>query len=148
MLNKKQIIWAVAMLTLPLWNGAGLLHAQNGINTPYSRYGFGIMADRSMGFNKAMGGISQGMRDGQQINVGNPASYSAVDSLTALFDLGFSIGNANFDMGNMKQNAKNSSFDYFAFQFRAWRHVGITAGIRPYTNIKYDFSSQATPVSG
>ena len=62
--------------------------AQNGINSPYSRYGFGIMTDRAMGFNKAMAGVAQGFRDGQQINTANPASYSAIDSLTALFDLG------------------------------------------------------------
>ena len=28
--------------------------AQNGVNSPYSRYGFGMQADRSMGFNKGM----------------------------------------------------------------------------------------------
>ena len=81
--------------------GGSLLFAQNGVNSPYSRYGFGMMADRAMGFNKAMGGVAQGFRDGQQINVSNPASYSAVDSLTALFDLGLSVFNGNYKMGNM-----------------------------------------------
>ena len=68
-------------------------HAQNGINTPYSRYGFGIQSERAMGFNKGMSGVAQGFRDGQQINIANPASYSEVDSLTALFDLGLSLQN-------------------------------------------------------
>lgn len=35
-------------------------HSQNGINSPYSRYGFGILSDRAMGFNKGMSGVSQG----------------------------------------------------------------------------------------
>ena len=119
--------------------------AQNGVNSPYSRYGFGIMADRSMGFNKGMGGVAMGFRDGQAINAANPASYSAVDSLTALFDLGFSLYNANFKMGELQSNAKNSSFDYFAFHFRATKGLGIAVGILPYTNINYSFSS--TPKS-
>ena len=59
----------------------------NGVNSPYSRYGFGILSDRSMGFNKGMGGVAMGFRDGQTINAAIPASSSAVDSLTALFDL-------------------------------------------------------------
>jgi hypothetical protein len=33
--------------------------AQNGINSPYSRYGFGIQSERAMGFNKGMGGVAQ-----------------------------------------------------------------------------------------
>lgn len=147
---KKQRILILAFSLLPSFGGVGggLLFAQNGINSPYSRYGFGMMADRAMGFNKAMGGVAQGFRDGQQINVGNPASYSAVDSLTALFDLGLSIFNGNYKMGNMQQNAKNASFDYFAFQFRAKRGLGVTLGLLPYTNISYNFTSPATTVSG
>lgn len=120
---------------------ATVLHAQNGINTPYSRYGFGIQSERALGFNKGMGGVAQGFRNGQQINIANPASYSAVDSLTALFDMGISLQNGNYKMGNLQQNVRNSSFDYFAFQFRAFKHVGVTIGLMPITNIKYNFSS-------
>ena len=125
---------------------AGEIAAQTGVNSPSSRYGFGSMADRSMGFNKAMGGVAQGFRSGQEINPANPAAYSAVDSLTALFDIGFSLHNGNYDMGGQKQNAKNASFDYFAFQFRAFRRVGIALGVQPYTNIDYSFSSETETI--
>ena len=123
-------------------------HAQNGINTPYSRYGFGIQSERAMGFNKGMGGIAQGFRNGREINIANPASYSAVDSLTAIFDLGLSLQNSNHKMGNLQQNVRNSSFDYFAFQFRAFKNVGMTIGVMPITNIKYNFSSSSETLEG
>lgn len=139
----KKIIFALLMVSLPL-----VSFAQNGINSPYSRYGFGIMADRSMGFNKGMGGVAMGFRDGQSINVANPASYSAVDSLTALFDLGLSLYNANFKMGDLQSNAKNSSFDYFAFHFRATKGLGIAIGILPFSNINYNFSSTPQKTEG
>lgn len=139
----KKIIFAILMVSLPL-----VSFAQNGINSPYSRYGFGIMADRSMGFNKGMGGVAMGFRDGQSINVANPASYSAVDSLTALFDLGLSLYNANFKMGDLQSNAKNSSFDYFAFHFRATKGLGIAIGILPFSNINYNFSSTPQKTEG
>lgn len=121
--------------------------AQNGVNSPYSRYGFGILSDRSMGFNKGMGGVAMGWRDGQIINVANPASYSAVDSTTALFDLGISLHNDNLKMGNLQQNAKNTSFDYFAFHFRASKNVGVALGILPFSNIKYSFASSAETIN-
>lgn len=123
-------------------------HAQNGINTPYSRYGFGIQSERSVGFNKGMAGIAQGFRNGQEVNIANPASYSAVDSLTALFDMGISVQNSNHKMGALQQNVRNSSFDYFAFQFRAFKNVGMTLGVMPITNIKYNFSSSSETLAG
>lgn len=122
--------------------------AQNGVNSPYSRYGFGILSDRSMGFNKGMGGVAMGFRDGQTINVANPASYSAADSLTALFDLGVSLYNTNLKMGNLQSNIKNSSFDYFAFHFRATKGLGIAVGILPFSNINYNFSSVPQKTEG
>ncbi len=125
-----------------------LSHAQNGINSPYSRYGFGMQAERSMGFNKGMGGVAMGFRDGQIINVANPASYSAVDSLTALFDLGMSLYNGNYKMGDLQMNAKNSSFDYAAFHFRATNGIGVALGILPYTNINYNFASSENKIEG
>lgn len=139
----KKYLLALAVTTLSCGS-----YAQNGVNSPYSRYGFGLLSDRAMGFNKGMGGVAQGFRDGQQINIANPASYSDVDSLTALFDLGMTMQNGNYKMGNLQQNVKNSSFDYFAFQFRATKNVGVTIGLAPISNIKYKFASQSEVLEG
>lgn len=120
---------------------AGVVMAQNGVNSPYSRYGFGLLSDQSTSANKGMGGLSYGLRNKYQINVGNPASYSAIDSLTFLFDAGVTLQNANFNNGTVKMNTKNSSLDYLALQFRLFKNVGMTAGFLPYSKINYSFSS-------
>lgn len=122
--------------------------AQNGVNTPYSRYGFGLLSDRSTGFNKGMAGVAQGFRDGSGINVANPASYSGVDSLTALFDAGITFQNNNIKMGSLQKNARNTSFDYFAFHFRAARNLGIAVACTPVSNISYAFSSNTEQLGG
>ena len=111
--------------------------AQSGTNSPYTRYGFGHLSDQSFGNSKAMGGISYGLRNGFQINASNPASYSAVDSLTFLFDAGLSLQNANFKEGNVQTNAKNSTVDYIALQFRLFKGLGLTAGFLPYSIVGY-----------
>lgn len=124
------------------------MQAQNGVNSPYSRYGFGLLNDRSMGFNKGMAGVAQGFRDGEIINISNPASYSAVDSVTALFDFGLTLSNGNYKMGDLQQNAKNSSLDYVALSFRATKGLGVALGILPYSSINYSFESNSTTIEG
>ena len=60
--------------------------AQNGSNSSYSRFGLGTLCDPSQTANRAMGGVGYGLRNGQRVNMLNPASYSAIDSLSFIFD--------------------------------------------------------------
>ena len=64
------------------------LMAQNNTNSPYTRFGYGDLGERSFGAGRAMGGVGYGLRSPKQINPMNPASYSCMDSLTFLFDFG------------------------------------------------------------
>lgn len=116
---------------------AGVAIAQNNTNSPYTRYGYGNLSDQSFGNSKAMGGIAYGLRDGSQINPLNPASYTAIDSLTFLFEGGFTLQNANMSLGNTKLNAKNSSFDYVAMQFRMRKWLAMSIGLLPYSSVGY-----------
>ena len=76
-----------------------------------------------------MGGIAFGLRDGAQINPLNPASYTAIDSLTFLFEGGVSLQNMNISGSGVKLNAKNSSFDYLAMQFRLHPRIAMSIGL-------------------
>jgi hypothetical protein len=111
------------------------------MNSPYTRYGYGQLSDQAFGNSKAMGGIAIGLRDGYQINATNPASYSAVDSLTFIFDAGMSLQNANFSENGTKTNAKNSSVDYLAAQFRLGKGLGFTFAFLPMSSVGYSFST-------
>nr|WP_320057732.1 hypothetical protein [uncultured Bacteroides sp.] len=114
--------------------------AQNNTNSPYTRYGYGQLSDQTFGNSKAMGGVTYALRDGYQINASNPASYTAVDSLTFIFDGGVTLQNTNFSDGTTKLNAKNSSFDYIAMQFRLHKRLGVSAGLLPYSSVGYNIS--------
>ncbi|MBO5083864.1 MAG: hypothetical protein J6C18_03235 [Bacteroidaceae bacterium] len=118
-----------------------VLCAENGMNSPYTRYGFGQLATMEVGANKGMGGTGIGVRNNSQINMLNPASYVAVDTLTFLLDIGVSLHNTNFAEGNVKMNARNSTFDYLAMQFRLMPRLGMTIGLMPFSNIGYNFSN-------
>ena len=126
---------------------ATLAIAQPSSNSPYTRYGFGQLSDQQFASGMAMGGIAYGLRNGLQINAANPASYTAVDSLTFIFDAGLSLQNTNFKDGDTKTNAKNSSLDYIAMQFRLRKGLAMTAGFLPYSTVGYNMT-QVTPDHG
>lgn len=112
----------------------------NGSNSPYSRFGLGALNEQAQGFNKAMSGLAIGMRNGNQINMQNPASYSAIDSLSFIFDVGMTVQNVNFKSGNNSINAHNTSLDYVTGAFRLCPGLGFSFGFVPFSTIGYNFS--------
>ena len=107
--------------------------------SPYSQFGLGVLADQSLSFSRGMSGLSIGVRDSKFPNVVNPASYSAVDSLTMIFDIGLSGQITNFKEGEVKKNARTADFDYAVASFRVLKKVGASFGVIPYSNIGYSF---------
>ncbi len=116
--------------------------AQSGTNSPYSQYGLGLQSEQATGFSRGMNGLGLGFREHNQVNYLNPASYSAIDSLTFIFDVGFSGQLTNFSENGNKVNAKNADFEYAVAAFRLFKNLGLSFGILPYTNVGYSYSSK------
>lgn len=114
--------------------------AQSGTNSPYSQYGLGQLSEQTSGFNRGMNGLGLGFREHNQVNYINPASYSSIDSLTFIFDAGLSGQVTNFSENGQKKNANNADFEYAVAAFRASKHLGVSFGIIPFTNIGYNYS--------
>jgi hypothetical protein len=130
----KKICSAILLMAMTM-----TVSAQSGTNSPYSQYGLGIQSDQTSGFNRGMGGLGLGFRDGGQVNFINPASYSGVDSLAFIFDVGMSGQITNFKENGVKKNAKNADFEYAVAAFRLLKHVGMSFGIVPLTNVGYKY---------
>ena len=118
-------------------------NADNGSNSPYTRYGVGMLSSQGMGINRQMGGLGYGLRSHNYINILNPASFAEADTLTMLFDAGFSLQNVNFSENGKRINAQNASFDYVAVQFRIMKNLGMSAGFLPYSTVGYSFSTKS-----
>ncbi|MBQ9229685.1 MAG: hypothetical protein IJ190_00740 [Prevotella sp.] len=116
--------------------------AQSGTKSPYSQYGLGVLSDQSQGFNRGMSGLFQGFRNGSQVNMQNPASYSAVDSLSMIFDVGVAGQFTNFKEGGAKVNAKTANFEYATALFRVFPKFGVSIGVIPFSNVGYSYSTQ------
>lgn len=118
--------------------------AENGINSPYSRFGLGTLSDQNLGVNRQMGGLGYALRDKSFINLLNPAAVSSADSTTMIFEGGFSLQHGNFKENGVKINAQNASFDYLVMGFRLKRNLGMAIGILPFSNVGYSFSNDET----
>lgn len=132
----KKIICAVLVVAI-----SASVFGQSGTNSPYSQYGLGTLSDQTSGFNRGMNGLGLGFHEHNQVNYLNPASYSSLDSLTFIFDAGLSAQITNIKENDNKINANNADFEYVVAGFRAFKHVGISFGIIPYTNIGYKYAN-------
>ncbi|NDV79042.1 OmpP1/FadL family transporter [Dysgonomonas sp. 511] len=126
---------------------AGSLYAQT--DSPYSRYGYGVLKDKAVGPSKAMGGIGYGLRNSQSANPLNPASYSRVDSLTFLFDIGVNATFGKMSDGTASDSKKSGGLDYITVLVPLKKGLGFSFGVVPFTSLGYKFghdgSSDLTP---
>lgn len=115
------------------------VYGQSGTNSPYSQYGLGDLADQGVGFNKGMSGVGLAFRKGNEVNPLNPASYSAIDSLSMILDAGISGQLTHYNENGNRLNAKSGGFDYAVASFRAFKNVGVSVGVLPYSNVGYSY---------
>ncbi len=113
----------------------------NNGNTAYSRYGYGSMAETSFVRNRGMGGVGIGLRSNQQTNTMNPASYTAIDSLTFLFDVGVNFGLTRYTEDDLSEREWSGGLDYLAMQFPMGKYFSGSFGILPYSYVGYDYGT-------
>lgn len=117
--------------------------AQNGVTSPYSQFGYGLLRDNATSAQQAMGGIGYGMHSGRQINVMNPASYARIDSLTFLFDMGMDmtcLWSKEVPTGLSESNI-GGGLNYITMQFPLGKRLGMSIGILPYSSVGYAFGN-------
>ncbi|MEI6122319.1 MAG: hypothetical protein WCQ95_01695 [Bacteroidota bacterium] len=119
--------------------------AQTRISSPYSYYGLGELQSNHSAYSSAMGGIKNGLRNPAFINYDNPASYSAFDTNTFIFDLGV-ISNFNQLQSNVITQAftNHTSVGYLLFGFPVTHWCGLSLGVIPYSKTGYQIISRDT----
>jgi hypothetical protein len=137
--NNKVILLSGLFLILPF-----LLQAQvkssSSTSSPYSRYGIGVLSNYSLGRGEAMGGIGFGIRSPFQINSGNPASYTSLDSLSFLTQIGFNSRFTEYKTETATNGSNNVNFDYLAFSFPLKKWWATAFGVYPVSQKGYSLS--------
>ena len=138
-MHKTKLIILTSMLFV--LNGA---IAQSTFNSPYSRFGVGDLLLVKNMKNAAMGGISAGERSATSINISNPASYSAFDTLSFVFETGLSGNFTLLSTDNAKQNNTSYGLRNLLFGFPIAKGIGASFGLIPFSKTSYAINSTQT----
>jgi hypothetical protein len=143
-MNKvKLLLFAVIWTVIPV-----VLQAQNSTKSPYTRYGYGKLADQTFGSQRGMGGIGIGLRNSQMINPLNPASFSGVDSMTFMLDVGVMGQMAWYEEGQTSSKKINGNLEYIAMQFPLAKGLGVGLGFKPVSYVGYRYGGSKPLTDG
>jgi hypothetical protein len=125
--------------------------AQVNTKSPYSRYGIGELAGKGFERNRAMGGIGLALRDNNHINYLNPASYTAQDTLSFLFNFGLKSAFRTYKTNSNTSNSRNFRMDHLAIAFPITKWWKTSFGVLPFSSVGYsivekDFLENNDPV--
>ena len=118
--------------------GIAQMNAQ-GITSPYSKFGYGLLGDAATGIQRTMGGVGYAMQNGRLVNTMNPASYAATDTLTFLFDMGLDLTQLWSKDGENKGTAFGGGLDYISMQFPIGKYMGASVGVVPFSSVGYAY---------
>jgi hypothetical protein len=116
-------------------------------SSPYSIFGLGYLEGNSIGPFKAMGGTSIAFLSDKSINIMNPASYSGLDSLMSIFEVGVFGKYTIFSTSRENQSLVNANLKYMVMGFRITPWLATSFGFSPYSSIGYNITTNA-PIEG
>ncbi len=137
MFNSRKGIFLYILFLVPI-----LTFGQAATHSPYSRFGLGDPQQMVFTRNIAMGGISLGMRNPGFIDFQNPASLSARDSLSFLFEFGMVGKQSELKTQGESAVSKDVSFKNLSIAFPITKWLSAGAGIVPYSSLSYKIQDQ------
>ncbi len=113
-------------------------NAQVNTYSPYSRFGLGEL--QKPGFIKglSMGSSGIALRSNKEINYLNPASFTSIDTMSFLFDVGLNAYSHNYQSADQETSLGNINFHHLAFSFPVTKRWKSAIGILPYTSVGYN----------
>lgn len=124
-----------------LFSGVYSATAQTTNSSPYSQFGLGDLKGSLLPQNRAMGGLSMGIRKPglyDNINLANPASYSTLQLTT--FDVGASLDIRQLSKAGITgQRQVNSTLSHINFGIPVNRFSALSFGLVPYSDLGYQF---------
>jgi len=133
-MNYKKIFFISLLLVAALANNN---FAQIRISSPYSRYGLGDLQNNKYLRNISMGGISYGFRNSSAVNYTNPASYTAFDTTSFVFETGVNSHFVQLSTTDLSQTTNYTSLSYLVFGFPVTKWWGASMGLLPYSSVGY-----------
>lgn len=113
-------------------------YPQTRVSSPYTRYGIGDLLNSKYIRNISMGGVSFGFRSPYSVNYSNPASYTAFDTLSFVFESGINSLFTQMKSSTQQQLSNYTSLSYLVFGFPVTKWWGASIGLLPYSSVGYN----------
>lgn len=133
-------IFILAIFLLPSLITSG----QKMVNSPYSRFGPGLIEPQGSLKSLSMGGAGIALRDPKTINYLNPASYSSLDTNSFVFDFGLEYKSNILGSEDNIYYSDDINFHHLYMAFPVTKWMGFAAGVTPYSNGYYNLVNTVT----
>jgi len=118
--------------------------SQSFTSSPYSRFGVGDIAGNAFQPGLAMGGTGIALRSNHSINSINPASYTAFDTLSFVFDIAVTGKFVNYKTDLQENKHQDVDISHFSAGFPVTKWWLSSIGLIPYSNVGYNISESVT----
>jgi len=141
-MRKHTIIFILAIFI----SSSLMVKGQKMINSPYARFGPGIIEQQGILKTRSMGGAGIALRDPVSINYLNPASYNSIDTNSFVFDFGLEYQANILVDDNSRYYSDDINFHHLAMAFPITKWMGMAVGIVPYSNGYYNLNKTVTEI--
>lgn len=129
----------VAMISMPLV--AQNMNTSNLTSSPYNRYGYGRLGSLGNTVTRSMGDVGIAIRSNQYTSLANPASLTAIDTLTMIFSVGLDAQYGQYSEAGASSSKWDAGFSYMSFQMPLWRNFAMSLSFTPYSMVGYYYGT-------
>jgi hypothetical protein len=118
-----------------------IVRGQIQIISPYSRFGIGNLSNNNNAYNSSMGEIGYAIRSNNHVNYMNPASYTAFDSTSFLFEGGAAASIVTLNSNLISATRTYASLGYLTFGMPVTRWWKTSIGLLPFSDVGYNITT-------
>lgn len=142
LLNKALALILMVMMTMMASvSVAQNLNQSNLTGSPYSRYGYGKLGSMGNASTKGMGDLGIALRTNNYTTIANPASLTAIDTLTMIFSVGLDADFSSFSENGITERNWDGGFSYMSFHFPLWHNFAMSLSLTPYSMVGYYYGN-------
>ena len=122
--------------------------AQKNYTSIYSRFGIGELSPRGNSVNYSLGFAGIAYRNKVYLNSLNPASYTALDSMTFILDFGFNGKYTYLQTETVNENHYAANISYITIGFPITHWYFTTIGMKPFSSSGYSITNNTNVTDG
>jgi hypothetical protein len=137
MRNRNRLLGVIGALLLILPASAFAQGSSLSAFSPYTFYGLGDFSVQGPAFLRSMGGIGVAYANGRRMNYLNPASYSAVNPRSVLFNVGGEMYNIYAKTADSKTSYNTFNVRDVSMQIPLAKRLGFGFSMTPLSDVGY-----------